>query len=329
MGHRKQSGPRRGSLAFLPRGRASRLLPKVKHWPPYEGEPKPLAFVGFKAGMAHVFLSDNVPHSPTFGSEIIRPVTMVATPPMFVAGLTAYSRTYSGQLRQVGAAFSEKTPEDMRRLIPNFKANGEEALKKIQREAENIVEVRLLGMTQPKQASVPAKKPRLVEIKVGGTDVKECLSFAVSRLGSELSVSEVFSAGEFADVISVSRGKGFQGVVKRHGVGILPRKSRKTRRGVAAIGAWHPAYVTYTTPRSGQMGYHRRTERGKRILGVEEDGLKVTPKGGFPHYGTIKGPCLVVDGSLAGVPKRPLIVRVAARPPSSPYPEPEIVQVVV
>jgi len=288
-----------------------------------------MAFVGFRAGMTHVLVSDNVPHSPTYGSEIVRPVTVVDTPPMFVAGLAAYSKTGSGASRQVGAAFSEKTPENLRRLIPKFKPNGEEGLKKIQREVENISEVRLLAMTQPGLASVPTKKPRLVEIKVGGTDVKECLNFAASKLGSELSVSEVFSVGEFADIISVSRGKGFQGVVKRYGVGILPRKSRKTRRGVASIGPWHPAYVTYTVPRSGQMGFHKRTEFGKRILRVEADGTKVTPKGGFPHYGSIKGPCLVVDGSIAGVPKRPLIFRLPARPPSSPLPEPQIVQTVV
>jgi len=304
-------------------------LPKVKYWPPYEGQPKPMAFVGFKAGMAHAFLSDNVPQSPTFGSEIVRPVTVVDTPPMLVAGLTVYSKKSSGGLRQIGAAFSEKTPQDLRRLIPNFKPNGEEALKKIQKEEENISEVRLLAMTQPTLSQAPTKKPRLVEIKVGGSDVKECLSFASSKLGSEFSVSDVFSAGDFADIISVTRGKGFQGVVKRHGVGILPRKSRKTRRGVAAIGSWHPPYVTYTTPRSGQMGYHRRTEFGKRILMVEPDGSKVTPKGGFSHYGSIRGPSLVVDGSLAGVPKRPLVIRRPARPPSSPLPEPQIVQTVV
>ncbi|MFW9944204.1 MAG: 50S ribosomal protein L3, partial [Candidatus Sifarchaeia archaeon] len=38
MAHRKKHAPRRGSLAYLPRGRASKFLPRIKNWPSWEGE---------------------------------------------------------------------------------------------------------------------------------------------------------------------------------------------------------------------------------------------------------------------------------------------------
>jgi len=50
MGRRKWSAPRRGSLAFSPRKRASSWIARIKSWPEYEGDPKPLAFAGYKAG---------------------------------------------------------------------------------------------------------------------------------------------------------------------------------------------------------------------------------------------------------------------------------------
>lgn len=80
------------------------------------------------------------------------------------------------------------------------------------------------------------------------------------------------------DVLAITKGKGFQGPVKRWGVKILPRKSRKTKRGVAVIGPWHPTRVLYTVPRAGQMGYFQRTEYNKRILKIGADGKEITPR---------------------------------------------------
>ncbi|NIQ05109.1 MAG: 50S ribosomal protein L3, partial [Candidatus Korarchaeota archaeon] len=90
---------------------------------------------------------------------------------------------------------------------------------------------------------------------------------------------------------------GFQGPVKRWGVRILHHKSRKTKRGIAALGPWKPSHVMHSVPRAGQMGFHQRTERNKRILKMGADGEEVTPEGGFVGYGPIGGPYMVLDGS--------------------------------
>jgi len=62
------------------------------------------------------------------------------------------------------------------------------------------------------------------------------------------------------DILGVTKGKGVAGVMKRFGVKHLQKKSHRGFRKVGCIGAWHPARVAWTVPRTGQLGYHHRTE---------------------------------------------------------------------
>lgn len=309
----KDSKPRAGSLAYLPGCRASRLVPRVKYWPPYEGDPKPLAFLGYKAGHLTTFYIDTTPNSPTQGQEVAKASTIVVTPPMTAAGIVVYGED-DGALKELMRVWSRDVPDVIVRKIPNWKPNEEEGLKKLESLKDQIVEVRILGVALPKLAALSKKKPDLLEVKVGG-EVEKALEYAVSKLGKQIEVDEVFKPGDFVDVIAVTRGKGFQGVVKRWGVTILPRKKRKGRRVVGAIGGRSPKYVPYTVPRPGQLGYHRRTEFNKRILLIEGDGGKLTPKGGLPHFGVIRAKCVLVEGTIPGTPKRPIVMRIPARPP--------------
>jgi large subunit ribosomal protein L3 len=151
---------------------------------------------------------------------------------------------------------------------------------------------------------------------VDGGSIQEQLKYAKSLLGKTVSITDVFKEGHYLDAIAITKGKGFQGPVKRWGINILPRKSRKTKRGVAAIGPWKPARVLYTVPRAGQMGYHQRTEYNKRILKIGVDGKEVTPKGGFVKYGEVKGTYVIIDGSLPGPAKRLVRMRYPVRPPT-------------
>lgn len=314
MGHRKYSAPRRGSLAFLPRKRAARLVPRVKYWPEYNGDPRPLGFVAYKAGMTSVYYIDNEPNSPTQGMEVQKAATILSAPPLIVAGIVLYTKE-GDKLKELTKIWSKNLPPDIKRKIKTLRPNEDEMLKRIDELRGKVSEVRLIIATQPRLVRLPKKKPDILEIKVGGNDVQKCLDYALSKLGKELNVSEVFREGEFVDVIAVTKGQGFQGVVKRYGVKILPRKSRKTKRGVGAIGPWHPAYVMYTVPRAGQLGFHRRTEYNKRILKLEPDGMKLTPKSGFHKFGIIRSWSIVIEGSVPGTPKRPIVLRIAARPP--------------
>jgi len=134
-----------------------------------------------------------------------------------------------------------------------------------------------------------------------------------NQLGKNLSVTNIFKEGQCIDVVSVSKGKGFQGPVKRLGVKIRDRKSRKTQRGIATLGPWSPSRVLYTIARAGQMGYHQRTEYNKRILKIGANGAEISPKGGFIRYGPVKGAYVLVSGSVPGPTKRLIRLRYPMR----------------
>lgn len=316
MGHRKKHAPRRGSLAYLPRGRAARAVGRIRHWPEVEEGPTLLGFAGYKAGMTHVFLVDDREGSPNFGKETIHPATVVDAPPITVCALKAYVKNQSG-LQTFTEAWMKDPPKDLNRVatLPE-NSDPEKALKKMEDNLDKIRGFRLLVATQPRLASgVPKKKPELMEIKVDGGSIKEQFEYSKKLFGKTVSVINVFKEGQFVDVVSITKGKGFQGPVKRWGVKILPRKSRKTKRGVAVIGPWHPARVLYTVPRAGQMGYFQRTEFNKRILKIGADGKEISPTGGFVRYGPVRGAYILLDGSLPGPPKRLIRLRYPVRPP--------------
>ncbi|MDH5690753.1 MAG: 50S ribosomal protein L3 [Candidatus Bathyarchaeota archaeon] len=315
MGHRKKHAPRHGSLAYLPRGRAKRTVGRIRFWPKVEEGPTLLGFMGYKAGMTHIMMVEDKPGSLNLGKEASHPATILDVPPIIVFAVRAYVKNQYG-LQTFTEAWMKSPPKDFdRALVLPEQFNTEENLKKIEENLEEIAEIRLLAATQPRLAGVPKKKPDIMEIKVDGGSIKEQIEYAKSLLGKTVSITDVFKEGHFMDVVAITKGKGFQGPVKRWGIKILPRKSRKTKRGVAAIGPWKPPRVLYTVPRAGQMGYHQRTEYNKRILKIGIDGKNVTPKGGFLKYGEVKGTYVIVDGSLPGPAKRLVRLRHPARSP--------------
>lgn len=306
-------------MAFSPRKRARSIAGRIDFWPEVEEGPQLLGFAGYKAGMTHVFLIEDRDRSPEYGVEVKNAATVIDAPPMLVCAVRTYERTSEG-LKVLTEAWMEDPPADLRRRVRTLRGTPpEEGLKRMAAEADRVAEVRVIVATQPRLSAVPKKKPDLMEIKVGGGTREEQLDYARELLGRTVRASDVFKAGEAVDVIGVTKGKGFQGPVKRWGVRILQHKSRKTKRGVASIGPWKPARVMPGVPRAGQMGFHNRTEFNKRILLLGEDGEKVTPKGGFNRYGVVNGDFLVLKGSVAGPPKRLIKLRKAVR--RSRYPE--------
>ncbi len=316
MGHRKTHAPRHGSLAYLPRKRAESLLARIRFWPKVESEtPRLLGFVGYKAGATHVFTIEDRKRSPNFGKEVIRPATILDTPPTVICAVKVYSKDVYG-LRTVAEAWLKEPPADLGRVFTlpeDFKTD--EALKKVEERLPIAAKIRVVAITQPRETSLPKKKPDMTEIEVGGGTVPKQFEYAKSLLGKTITAAEIFKEGQFVDIASVSTGKGWQGPVKRWGVTILQAKGRKTKRGVATLGPWNPHHVMYSVARAGQMGFHQRTEYNKRILKIGKDGKEITPKGGFLRYGLVKGPYVLLAGSIAGTEKRPIKLRYPARPP--------------
>ncbi len=303
--------PRRGSMAYYPRKRAASPVPRIRTWPEIEDGPRIQGFAGYKAGMTHVFTVDWRKHTTTAGQEIWTPVTVIEVPPMKVAGVRFYERTIYG-LRSIGEVWDENLDRELSRRFPLPKEYSKDAA--LSRIKGDIEDIRLIVHTQPKLVSgIPKKAPDIMEIRVGGGTVEERKDYALNLLGKEIKFSDFKNEGKFVDVVAITKGKGFQGHVKRFGVKLLHQKNRKHRRMIGTLGPWHPDWVRYTVPQAGQMGYHQRTEYNKRIIKyvdfVEENGerklaMDITPEGGFPHYGEVRNPYVLIHGSVPGPAKR-------------------------
>src|SRR3989338_7817220 len=86
--------PRRGSLQYLPRSRAAKIIPSV-NWKSYSQKPSdsvsPLGFIVYKAGMISVEAKDTTPNSMTKGKKIIVPATILECPPAKIFSVRFYN----------------------------------------------------------------------------------------------------------------------------------------------------------------------------------------------------------------------------------------------
>ncbi len=299
--------PRQGSMQYWPRKRAPDIVARVRTWTPNNipiKEIKLLGFAGYKVGMTHVLAVDNRPTSISKGDEIQVPVTVVECPPLKVASVLLYKNDAYGS-HCVGQINAEKLDKEVERKMNVPKKPGKAPNE------TNISDVRVLVHTQPKLTGIGKKTVEVFELGVGGKP-EEKLAFAKSLLGKEVKVSDVFSEGQLVDSVSITKGKGLQGPVKRFGLALRSHKSEKTKRGPGSLGPWH-GYRGYRSPHQGQMGFHQRTEFNKQVLRIStEDVKKINPKGGFVRYGLVKNQYLLVKGSLGGPHKR-LITLTAPR----------------
>jgi len=118
-------------------------------------------------------------------------------------------------------------------------------------------------------------KSKLVEFK----------GFESVNVGDTVDIS-IFAEGEYVDVIGTSKGKGFQGVVRRHGFGGVGQSTHGQHnrlRAPGSIGACsYPARVFKGMRMAGQMGNKRRLASNLEILKVLADKNLLIVKGSVP-----------------------------------------------
>ncbi len=317
MGHRKRHAPRRGSLAYLPRKRAIAIKGRIRNWYDNLNEISLLGFAGFKVGMTHISYIEDQQSSPYFGKELMKPVTIIEVPPLLMIGIRIYAKDEYGKYI-LGELWSSEFDDNLRRKIslPKLEEDEFDKVKKdLNIKLKNSCEIRGIFQTQPSKTSLSRKKPDIIEIKINSiNNTEQEFQYALKNLGKEIRARDVLLEGSLIDVIAVTKGKGYQGPVKRFGVRKLTRKNRKLQRGVACIGPWHPARVLYTVPRPGQLGFHQRTEYNKRIMLIGENEEEINSKGGFINYGKVKGDYLLILGSIPGPRKRLIRIRKSLRP---------------
>jgi len=354
MSHKKFEQPRNGSLGFLPRKRARRQRGKIRSFPRDDATKAPhlTAFLGYKAGCTHILREVDKPGSKLHKRETVEAVTILETPPMFVVGLVGYVQTPHG-LRTLTTVFAEHLNDDVkRRFYKNWYRSKKKAFTryakqfankeggKVQRELERMKKhcqvIRVLAHTQIRKIGLRQKKAHLAEIQVNGGNVSDKVDFGFKLFEKAVPVKNVFEDNEMVDVLGVTKGKGFSGVITRWGVARLPRKTHRGLRKVACIGAWHPARVSWAVARAGQQGYHHRTEINKKIYkvgvaAIDEAGKEnpnaqtehdltvksITPLGGFPHYGVVNEDFLMLKGTVMGPKKRVITIRKTLVPQTS------------
>jgi len=324
----QSSRPRKGSLGFGPRSRASSETPRFNSWPDDDGQPGLQGFAGYKAGMSHVVMINDEPNSAREGMEETVPVTVLETPPMRVVALRAYEDTPYGKRPLTDVWTDEFLPELDRTLDVPEDHDAEAAEEQVRDalDAGNLADVRAITHTVPGEvAGVPKKKPDVMENRVGGGSISDRLDFGLDLLKKgEVDVTDVFRAGQYADVAAITKGKGTQGPVKRWGV--QKRKGKHARQGwrrrIGNLGPWNPSRVRSTVPQQGQMGYHQRTELNKRLIDLGDEGASVD--GGFVNYGDVDGSFALVKGSVPGPDKRLVCMRPAVRPNDQPRLDPEV-----
>ncbi|HIE33594.1 MAG TPA: 50S ribosomal protein L3, partial [Candidatus Altiarchaeales archaeon] len=198
----KTHRPRSGSLAYHPRKRAKRETPRIHNWQESE-EVKLLGFAGYKAGMTHVIAFDNNTNNPTSGLEVFIPVTVIETPPMVVACIRAYRDGYFGKEVYTEIWAKDLADDLLKKVSLPKNRSPEKKLKELEKNLDNVSDIRHIMHTQPRLTSMPKKKPDIMEIAIGGT-IQEKFEFAKNNLGKEINVEDVFSENKFVDVVAVT-----------------------------------------------------------------------------------------------------------------------------
>ncbi len=325
-----------------------------------------LGYIAYKAGMTHLIAESDKPVYGVEKAQVFMPVTILDAPPILVLAIRGYKYHPMHGLLSVGEVWrspieainklyeeiykdnpflnlgvkdiARKYLKGLRKVNPGLvkpdtgseygyrfmEGNWEEKLSRLK--SLELDDIRVIVSTIPVLSGIGKKKPELVEIKIGGGMIEDRIKYAEEILGGYILPSDVFLEGQFIDVIGVTKGKGFQGVIKRFGVKELPRW-HKHRKGSRKIGARSPGFGTMSeTPQAGQMGFHRRTEYNKRIIRIGMNGWEITPKGGFLGYGLVYGPYIMLHGSTIGIRKRLLVLRHPIRPPEwTPLTTPNII----
>lgn len=135
--------------------------------------------------------------------------------------------------------------------------------------------------------------------KKAGVDPKRKLvefdGFDDAKLGDEIGI-DIIEEGQYLDVVGTSKGKGFQGVVKRHGfagVGMQTHGQHNRLRAPGSIGAAsYPARVFKGMRMAGRMGGDRTTVQNLEVVKIIADKNILVVKGSVPGA---KGSFVIVN----------------------------------
>jgi large subunit ribosomal protein L3 len=292
--------PRKGSLQYWPRKRVSKFLPSV-NWKVIDSGKNLKGFIGYKAGMVSVEVKDNTLNSMSKGKAIIIPATLIECPPMKIFSIRFYKNGIV--MKDI---LNEQLDKELKKKVklPKQSKNKLDSVKQ-----GDYDDVAIIAYSSIKKTNIK-KTPDLTELGLAGS-VEEKLNFIKDNLNKEIHISNVFETGQIVDLRGLTKGKGFQGPVKRFGVHLRFHKSEKGKRKVGSIGPWHPAHVIFRVPMAGQLGMFTRVTYNQKIISLEK--ASENPIKAIKNYGDIKTDYAIVAGSVQGVPKRQVLLTAPLR----------------
>lgn len=318
----RKQGPRRGSMQIWPRKRAQKFLPRV-NWTPIttnsvhlthtttapasSHKSNILSFIGYKAGMASAFVKDNTADSMTKNKRIIVPVTVIECPTMKILSVRFLKNSLV--LKEV---LNDNLDKELVKIVrvPKAKINAKELIEKYEKTLD-FDDVQVSMYSQVKKTGLK-KTPDITEVGLSGNK-NDKLAFIKDTIGKEISITEVFARG-LVDIRGLTKGKGFQGVIKRFGVKLRHHKSEKGQRVVGSVGPWHPLGIRFTVPRAGQLGMFSRITYNNSIVAVKKFTENDTmAKRVFQNFGTVSNDYLLLRGSVQGPEKRQLLITAPLR----------------
>jgi large subunit ribosomal protein L3 len=304
---------------------------RIRAWPKLNSEePKILAHCGFKAGCVQIVSIDDREKVPNAGKQLVSLGTVLVTPPVLILGVRGYSKDHNGKHAEFDV-YAEDMPKNFAKEI-SLKNKQENALENAEKGLKHIKEIFAIVAVSPRAAGLDQKKPYIFEAFVSGGDVQKQFTHVKELLGKEIKIDQIFETGATVDVAAITKGHGWQGVLRRWNVKKKQHKSRKTVREVGSLGPISPQSVMYTVPRAGQTGFHQRVEYDKRIMimgNSNDEQIKINPDGGYKHFGLVKGDFIILKGSVPGTYRRLIKLRSQIRNAPAKVNKPNILEVVI
>lgn len=112
------------------------------------------------------------------------------------------------------------------------------------------------------------------------------VSDSTPEIGSQIKVEDVFSAGDTVDVVGISKGRGFAGVIKRYGFQRQPVTGGQSDRVRApgAIGAQTPGKVIKGKKMPGHYGHATKNITGLKIYSINSETNEILITGSIPGH---------------------------------------------
>ena len=182
-------------------------------------------------------------------------------------------------MTQVFAEKGKLTPVTVIEVEPNVVSQ----IKTVETDGYNAIQLATVDKKEKR-----ANKPEIGHLKKANTTpkrfLKEIRGVDVSNytLGSELK-ADIFTEGEMVDVTGTSKGKGFQGVIKRHNQSRGPMgHGSQYHRGVGSMGTLLPMRVIPGKKLPGHMGNEQVTVQNLEVISIDLENNVILIKGNVP-----------------------------------------------